>query len=605
VAQSNKYSVILSLLLVVATLALYNPVAHHPFVNFDDDRYVTDNSHVNGGISWQTVKWSFTTFYEAMWQPLTWLSHALDCQFFHLNPAGHHYTSLLIHALNVVLLFLLLQAATGFTWRSLMVAALFAVHPVNVESVAWIAERKTVLSMLFLLLALGAYGHYARKPSVGRYSLVAFLFACGLMAKPMIVTLPAVLLLCDYWPLYRLGPPQQEASQARFAPAPFSWLVLEKLPLVALSMGSAVLTMKSAKAGSSLGSARDYPFPLRLENAIVSYAKYVGKAFWPSRLAPMYPHPDFLPWGLVAAAGLFLLAVTVLALLARKRRYLAVGWLWFLGTLVPMIGLVQVGAVGMADRYAYLSFLGLFVMVCWAAADWVKSRGIPSHWLAVPSVVALLALAAVTHRQLAYWGDNLTLWSHTLQVTSDNFVAEDNLGGALIAAGHLEAAMPHFRRAAAISPLDGAANLNLAVYAQAHGNLQEAIQRYDIVVHVTRDRKELSTAYSNLGFAYRALGQNAEARESYLAAIRANPENVKPLYGFALLAQKNGDLAQAANYYAQAVALQPSDFGYLLLAQALEKTGHAAAAQAAYQKAQGLSPDLDRAQQTAHSLLAQ
>ena len=602
--ESRKHNAILCLLLAAATLALYNPVARHPFVNFDDDRYVTDNSHVNQGLSWQTVKWSVTTFHEAMWQPLTWLSHAADCQFFRLNPAGHHYTSLLIHVLNAVLLFLVLQAATGYTWRSLMVAFLFALHPLNVEAVAWIAERKTVLSMFFLLLALGAYGFYARKPGAGRYTLVALLFACALMSKPMAVTFPAVLLLWDYWPLNRVASPHQDAASQNFSVVPLSRLILEKLPLVVLSLASAMMTVKSAKAGSSLGSARDYPFLLRLENAIVSYAKYVGKAFWPSRLAPMYPHPDFLPLWQVAIAATFLMAVTVLVLLARRRRYLAVGWFWFLGTLVPMIGLVQVGAVGMADRYAYLSFLGLFMMICWGAADWAKERGVSSLWLGAPAVAVLAALAAVTHHQLNYWEDNLTLWSHTLQVTTDNFVADDNYGGALIAAGRTEESMPYFRRAAAISPLDGQANLNLAVYAQAHGSLQEAIQRYDIVVHTTNDGKTQSTAYSNMGFAFRAMADYGRAQASFLAAIQANPENVKPLYGLALLLQKTGELTRAASYYARAVALQPTDFGYLLLAQALEKSGHVAEAQAAYEKAQQLSQDLPQAQRAAQSLLA-
>jgi protein O-mannosyl-transferase len=609
-AGAEKRAVILCLLLAVATLAIYNPVARHPFVNYDDDRYVYENPHVKAGLTWSTVHWAFTTTAEANWHPLTWLSHAADCQLFHVNPAGHHYMNLLLHTVNAVLLFLLLWRATGRAGPSWMVAALFAVHPINVESVAWIAERKNVLSMLFFLLALDAYRRYAQRPGVVRYSIVALLFACGLMAKPQVITFPFVLLLWDYWPLERmLPPPSSEPDTIPMTGAQSVFrLVFEKLPLMLLCVASSIITMKAQQAGGAVGTFTQYPFSMRLQNAIVSYARYLGKAFWPWPLAPMYPHPEnsLATWQ-IAGALLLLAAITaaVFVLAMRGRRYLATGWFWFLGSLVPMIGVVQVGSQAMADRYAYLPFVGLFIMACWGVAEFMRRRRI--SWLApaIAGGAVLAALSAVTRRQLAYWNDNVILWSHTLQVTTDNFLAEDNLGGALISAGHLEQAMPHFRRAVAISPLDGVSNLNLAVYAQAHGDFQEAIERYNLVIHETRERKTESTAYSNLGFAYRSVGDYGEAKASYLAAMQANPDNVKPIYGLALLAQKTGDLAQAAEYYARAVALQPSDYGYLLLAQALGKSGRTADAQAAYQKAQQLSSNFDQAQQAAHSLLMQ
>jgi len=600
--------VVLCLLLVAATLALYNPVSRHPFVNFDDDRYVTNNLHVRAGLTWSTITWAFTTTDLANWHPLTWISHALDCQIFQLNPAGHHYTNVLLQAADVVLLFLLLQWTTGFTWRSLMVAALFALHPINVESVAWVSERKNMLSMLFFLLALWAYGWYARKPKAGRYLAVALLFALGLMAKPQIVTFPFVLLLWDYWPLQRMFPAQREEAPGtpeRPSPRPFSWLVLEKLPLMALSAASAVITIKVQKAGGAVRTVMENPVSVRLENAVVSYARYVKKAFWPSHLALLYPHPgDSLKMWLVAASVLFLLLVTALVLAAPRRRYLAVGWFWFLGTLVPMIGLVQVGEAAMADRYAYLPFLGLFIMVCWGVADWAEQRHIPARWVAIPGLAGLVALAAVTHRQLDYWGDNLTLWSHTLQVTGKNFVAEDNLGGALIQLGRISEAMPHFQRSAEINPRDPVANLNLAINQQQHGQLREAIDLYQKVLLMTGDTILRSDALSYLGSAYRRLGSYGEAEQNYEAALRLAPENNHAWVGLGLLAQRNGDFRQAADHFSRAVAIQPTDVGYVLLGRALELSGHHAEAEVAYQEAQRISADFAKAQEQASQLLA-
>src|SRR5271165_6121575 len=340
-SSAEKRTPILCLLLIVATLGVYNSVKDNAFVNFDDDFYIVNNPHVQQGLTWETVRWAFTTYDQANWHPLTWLSHALDCQLFQLNPAGSHYVNVMLHAASVVLLFLLLQGATGKPWRSLCVAALFALHPLNVESVAWAAERKNVLSMLFLLLALLAYDRYARQPSVLRYGMVVASFALGLMAKPQIITLPFVLLLWDYWPLGRLA----ASSVDQPVPAqPLSRLILEKVPLFLLSAASAAVTLRAQTAGGAVRTSLEYPFSLRLGNAVVAYARYFGKAIWPSHLAVMYPHPgNSLPAWQIALAAVLLLTVTVLVVLARRQRYLATGWFWFLGTLVPMVGLVQVG----------------------------------------------------------------------------------------------------------------------------------------------------------------------------------------------------------------------------------------------------------------------
>jgi len=521
----RKRTFTIALLLAIATLTLYYPLHDHPFVNYDDSLYVTENAQVQAGLTWLTIKWAFTTFEVGTWHPLTWLSHALDCQWFGLDPRGHHDTNLLLHTLNVVLLFLVLQAATGYAGRSAMVAALFALHPVNVESVAWIAERKNLLSMLFFLLALGSYRWYAREPKVGRYAVVAFLYALALLAKPQVITFPFVLLLWDYWPLQRwftVGHAREPVNAAIPARS-FSWLVLEKLPLLALSTASAVLTMAAARTDTEKIF---YPRHLRVEAAIVSYVQYLGKTFWPSRLAVFYPHPgsSLQPWHAYAALCL-LMVITALFFEARSRRYLLVGWLWFVGTLVPMLGLLPVGYKGMqgiADRYAYLPFLGLFIMVCWGVADFLSNRKSGTHytWLTGLSLVVLLVLAAITHRQIGYWSDNVVLWSHTLQVTGTNWLAENNLGKILMSEGQEEAGVAHFFRAVAIYPNDPISNMNIALYEQKHGNLSDAVTHFKVAVTNSHDAKLKVAALNNLGQAYNDLGDPVRARECFAAAAR-------------------------------------------------------------------------------------
>jgi protein O-mannosyl-transferase len=523
----GTWTVALGCLLVLATLVLYHPVSHYPFANADDDSYISDNAHVKYGLDWETVPWAFTTFRDANWHPLTWLSHALDCHLYSLDAGKHHRTNALLHAVNAVLLFWVLLRATGYVGRSAMVAALFALHPINVESVVWIAERKNLLSMLFFLLALGAYRRYAAKPRVASYALVAFLYALGLMAKPQVITLPCVLLLWDYWPLRRMfasgEEPATRAGAEVIPPRSFSWLVLEKLPLFLLSAASAVVTVKAQRSGGAMsGPLNSYAFPLRLENAIVSYVQYLAKAVWPSHLAFLYPHSPFTGWQ-VAAALLFLLVISGIVIAARRYRYLPVGWFWFLGTLVPMIGLVQVGAQAMADRYAYLPLVGIFIMVCWGLSDWAEQRHLSTAWLAAPSLAVLVALTVVTHRQIGYWSDNVSLWAHTVQVTRGNWIAENNLGAALLDKGQLEDAIVHFRSAEKIYPSDPRTFLFIGFYEQQRGNLRAAIEQYKRVLTLTQNdiwnnAKLRDDAFVNMGYAYRDLGDPAHAIESLTAA---------------------------------------------------------------------------------------
>ncbi|MGB9235699.1 MAG: tetratricopeptide repeat protein [Terriglobales bacterium] len=418
------------------TIALYSPAFGYRFVVWDDHDYVTANPHIRG-LGWSNIKWAFTSTYASNWHPLTWLSHAFDYQLFALNPAGHHVDNVLIHALNAVLLFLLLVWVTKRTGPSLLVGALFALHPLNVESVAWVAERKNVLSTLFFLLAIGAYVRYVQKPEWRKYLLVVGLFTAGLMAKPMVITLPFVLLLLDFWPLGRVpGSPPSPTEAPQLA---LSKLALEKIPLLALSTASALITLRAQR--SAVRSFAEFPFFVRLENVVVSDALYLRNMIWPTRLAALYPHPpNLLPTWQVALSTLILVSITVLVVLFRRKRYLPVGWFWFLGTLVPVSGLVQVGEAAMADRYAYLTLIGIFVMIAWGLDDWAEAKKIRTIWLVVPAFVTLMMLSWVTFREVGSWASEYAVWAHTLDVTEQNPGAHGRLAAALL---NPETAMTH------------------------------------------------------------------------------------------------------------------------------------------------------------------
>ena len=601
--SSRSQPAFLALILVLISLALYHPVGRHPFFNYDDSRYIFDNGHVKFGLSWESVKWAFTSFDESNWHPVTWLSHMLDCDLFGLNPAGPHYLNASLHALNAALLFWVLYSATGFLWRSFMVGALFALHPMNVESVAWIAERKNILSLFFFLAALGAYTWYARNPGIQRYAALAVLFALGLMSKPQVITLPFVLLLWDYWPLHRfgiahktnLGSPDNPTSDHRIVQADFKHLFLEKLPLFLLCVPSAILTMKAQTAAVTPFSR--YPMSVRLADAVVAYAKYLGKALWPTNLCVMYLYrAGSLTRAEILFSVLLLLSVTF-AVAASRRRYLLVGWLWFLGTLVPMIGIIQVGVQSMADRYAYLPFLGLFIAASWGLAEFAGNHRVPGKWLAVGCATLLAALAFVSHRQIGYWSSDLALWSHTAVVTTDNYVAEDGIGNALLEQGDLEAAMPHYRRAAAIRPNDTLSNLNLAFYKSQHGDLWGALAQYKTVTEIALDERSRANAFANMGTIQHRLRDFAAARDDFQAAVKLRPRNVRAWVGLGAAAQRLNDCDTAIDAFSHAVELQPSDITYLFIAGALKQCGRTNDAAAATQSAQSLSQNMAEALQ--------
>jgi tetratricopeptide (TPR) repeat protein len=603
--SAEKRNPIVCLLLAVVTLALYNPVNRHPFVNYDDDRYVTENPHIRQGLTADTFTWAITSTEQANWHPLTWISHALDVSLYHMNPVGHHFTSILLHAVNVVLLLLLLMWATSRLGPSLFVAALFALHPINVESVAWVAERKNVLCTMFFFFTLWAYGWYARNPHWKRYLVVAVLFAAGLASKPMVITLPFVLLLLDYWPLGRVrGASTQATAELSARPPTFSWsrLVLEKLPLFALSAASAVVTMEAQQAGGAVRSTVEFSFGVRIANAIYAYAMYLWKMVWPAHLAPLYPHPgnSLAAWQVIAAA-LVLLAVSAAVWRFRARRYLLVGWLWFLGTLVPVIGLVQVGEAAMADRYAYIPLIGIFVMIAFGVADWAEKKQF-GLWPALPAAAILIALALTTHHQIGYWQSNEDLWSHTLAVTKNNFVAEDNLGGALTLEGNEEEAHLHFEAAARINPRDPLSRGNLGTYFQTHNEMREAVAQYEAAVQLTSDPALLAQTYANLGAAYRALGEDDQAHMSFDQSLRFNPDQYNAWFGLGLLARKQGKLDEATSDLSRSVELQPTAATYYELGQTLAQAGNIPQALAAYQQALKISPDFVDAQQAAEAL---
>ena len=603
-ASRQRMRLILSLLLVAMVVVFYNPVAHNGFVYFDDSPYILKNASIQKGLTWPAVKWAFTTFYQANWHPLTWLSHALDCQLFGLNPTGHHYVSLLFHAANVVLLFLILEAATGGMWPSLLVAGLFALHPLNVESVAWAAERKNVLSMFFCLLAIRFYTSYARSGRIVAYLSTIFCFALGLMAKPQIITLPFALLLWDYWPLKRLLPDAPHANSEELARSrPFSRLILEKTPLFVSAAISAIVTVVAQRSANAVHSLTDISFPVRMENCIVAYARYLSYTFWPSKLAPLYPHPgNSLTAAQVIVSAVTLVLITVLVIRWRERRYLTVGWLWFLGTLIPVIGLVQVGEQGMADRYMYLPELGIFTALVWMVWSVAIERKVPKTWLAIPSVAILITLGAATYRQSGRWHDGETLWRYTLGVTQRNYMAHVNLAMVLAEQGRIEEAIPEFHAAEQFHQYPASQLLSLGAFEQNNGHLQGAIEQYKRALQSSSNPAEKAAAWDQIASAC-VQGRDWDgAKNAYNEALQLSPSNSAALIGTALLAQHEGDVSLAVAQLSRAASVSRTDVGLLLLAGALRQAGKTAAAEQAYSEAKKLAPDFAQAQKIADQI---
>ncbi len=540
----------LAFLLAALTLAVYLPVLQAGFVNIDDATYVTGNAHLRGGIA-AGVAWAFTSLgYAGNWHPLTWLSHLLDVRLFGLRPPGHHLVSLLLHAAAAVLLFLAWRGMTGAAGPAFLVAALFALHPLHVESVAWVAERKDVLLGFCWMLVLLSYLRYVRKPSAARLAAVAVLYAFALMAKPMGVTLPLVLFLLDWWPLGRMTGSRPPASSP-------GRLALEKWPLLALAAASGMVTLLAQGRGGSLIDPRKIGWSLRCANAAVSYAVYLGKTFLPVRLAVFYPFPEAgLPAWQVGGAVLLLGGTTTLALLgARRRPALAVGWLWYLLTLLPVIGLVQVGSQARANRYTYLPLVGIF-MVPGAAAGWLAGSPRGRRAVATAAALALLGLGWATWIQAGHWRDSPALFSHALAVTRNNWLAENNLGAALADTGRDAEAEEHYRRALALKPQYPEAQQNLATLLLKKGDLDGAADHYRQAVRLKPD---YAKAHNNLGTVLVRQGRTVEALESFQAAVRADPDDADAHFNLAATLEGMGRSPEASYHYGEALRLNSGD----------------------------------------------
>jgi len=595
--------------LTTATLLLYRPVAHYQFVSIDDPDYVTDNVHVQSGLSAHNLGWAFTTFHACNWHPLTWISHIADYQLFGSNAGGHHYSNVLLHAANVVLLFLLLEGATGAPWRSLIVAALFALHPINIENVAWVAERKSLLSAFFSFLTVASYAWYLRNRNVWRYLMTTGVFALALMSKPMAVTLPVILLLLDYWPFRRFSfddttSGEHPPTRAVFVRNAFL-LMMEKVPLFLMSGVSAYLTMIAQGRGGAVETLSALPLDMRLKNAIVSYVLYIQKTFWPDRLAAFYPYrEESLTWFKVAIAVGILAGITFAVVKFRRPRYLLVGWITFLVTLLPVIGIVQVGRQAMADRYAYLPLIGIFIMVIWGAAEAGERLHVTPAARATAAVCFLLAITCVTCLVLPSWENSLTLFTRAEQVTNGpDYTIEDDLGQALYSVGRYDEAMQHFRVAQALNSRDPLSHYNIGTDFLRRGKTQDAIREYQAALQ-SWDPRVTKSVLNNLGFAYLSVGDYQEAEESYTATLKLDPLHYTSLLGRGQAFYKEGNYSQAAGDFAKALAIKPQPAVYLWWGKALEAGGQFQAALSAYDEALRGNPNLAEAKDRIQSLHA-
>jgi Flp pilus assembly protein TadD len=543
-ARSERRSacaVLVVLALPAAILAVYGQATGFEFLIHDDHKYVTNNPNIRGGMSLESLRWALTAIRASNWHPLTWISHMIDWELYGADPAGHHATNILLHAVNAILIFVLFKVMTGRLWSSAVVSALFALHPLHVESVAWIAERKDLLSASFALLSALAYVAYARRGGGLRYLLTALLLALSLTAKPMAVTLPFVFLLLDFWPLerFRRG---------------FTRLVLEKMPLLLLSALSCVITLVAQHRGGAVASIEAVTFPLRLANAVVSYVRYMVKTVWPTELSILYPHPYLLGgspwrWWQVVGAFLVLAAASWLVLRATNRKYLAVGWLWFLGMLVPVLGLVQVGPQAMADRYTYLPLTGLFLMLVWSVAG-----ALPRRPAALLALSVLFACAACSWGQAKHWKDSVSLFERALEASPGHPVIRNYLGTALDRAGRSTEAFEQFRLAVVAAPGYAKANFNLGSAFLKQRNFEMAVRHLRLAVMREPRQPDFLT---NLGNALQGTGLLEEALASYRLALEADPAHAEANYNLGLMHHRRGELAEAMRHYHVTLRTKP------------------------------------------------
>ncbi|MHC4159082.1 MAG: tetratricopeptide repeat protein [Planctomycetota bacterium] len=549
-ADSRKQLFVVVVVLLCVTSAVYWQVRNHEFISLDDPKYVTANRQVQAGLSWENIKWAFTTKHASNWHPLTWLSHMLDCHLFGRNAGWHHFVNLLFHLVNTLLLLFVLHRMTKALWPSAFVAAMFALHPLHTESVAWVAERKDVLGMFFWLLTMWAYAAYAEHPGFIKYMIVLLVLALGLMVKPMLMTVPFVLLMVDYWPLRRFGGNELKVPAAGNGPqtSSFRLLLLEKLPLFILAVVSGVITLQAQRA--TIAPLRALDLHSRIANALVSYIAYIRMTICPAKLTVFYPHTGKIPlWQGVVAAALLIVVSLLIIRWRRRCPYMLAGWLWYLGTLVPVIGLIQVGTQRYADRYTYIPLVGIFIIIAWGVPDLLKRIHFKKPVLVISAAAVISALAVCTWFQVAYWHSSITLYEHALRVTKNNHLAHNNLGLELKQKGRVNEAMTHFRLALDIFPLYGDAIANLASELIASGRPDEAIKHCTGFLQDGRDHLQIR---NNLGNAYEKTGELDQAVKHYQRALQMRPDTWQVHYNLALVLIQKQQLADAVKHLQQA-----------------------------------------------------
>ena len=591
------------LFLIVITYVSFSRILQNGFINFDDTEYVVKNPQVTSGLTFEGVKWAFTKFHFYNWHPLTWISHMADYEIYGLNAGGHHLTNLLLHILNTLLLFLVLKWITGSVWQSAFVAALFAVHPLHVESVAWVSERKDVLSTLFWILTIWAYAYYAENKGINRYFLTLFCFALGLMSKPMLVTLPFVLLLLDYWPLRRIKSihsnyerdvQAERAFDKEFKKTSFYNLVLEKVPFLILSIFTCFLTFFAQKYGGAVKSLDLFPLNLRIANALISFLNYIKKMFLPVRLAILYPYPEILPiWHVLAAGFLIIGSFIFIIRKSGKYPYLMTGWLWYMGTLMPVIGLVQVGLQSMADRYTYIPLIGLFIIITWGISDIIQKFPFRRSMIGGFSILIIAALMISTWLQTGYWHNTKTLLEHTIRVTNKNYLAYHGLGVALIEQGRTKEGIDNLYNALQIKYDYAEAHKNLGIVLVSQGRLDEAIMHYEEALRISPDSEIL---HNSIGIALFKKGNIQESITHFSEAIRIWPDYVRAHNNLGIALASQGNIQEAILHYKNALKIKP-DYAeaHFNMGIALEKLGKNEEAILHYNEAIRIKPDYSRA----------
>ncbi|MDM8551657.1 tetratricopeptide repeat protein [Desulfobacterales bacterium HSG2] len=595
------------LLLILSVLVVYWQVRHYEFISFDDNVYVAENRYVRAGLTSETISWAFSFENKkgAYWQPLTWLSHALDCHLYELNAGMHHWTSLIIHIANSILLFLVFRRMTGEVRKSAFVAALFALHPLNVDSVAWIAERKNVLSTFFWMLTMLAYVRYTEQPGFSRYMPVFLAFLLGLMTKPMLVTLPFVLLLTDYWPLCRLS------AEGTFRQSSIFNLLLEKVPLFLLSAASVIVSSLSLQHYQNITVVQAVPMELRIANALISYIRYIEKMIWPRNMAFYYPYPDAIPLWQTAGAAVLLICVSFLTIrLLRRMPYLITGWLWYIGTLIPVSGLVQTGFwPAMADRWAYIPLIGIFVMIAWGVPEILAARmpnigrEYKNRGLAIISTVIILVLMTVSWRQTGYWANSITLLKHALDATSHkNYLARNHLAVALADVGKTDEAIYHYTEILRLNPGHVNAHNNLGFVLADQKRTDEAVYHYKEALRLDPG---FAKAHNNLGIILAGRNKTAEAVRHFSEALRLDKDYAEAYYNLGLALADQGKQNEAIRYYSEALRLNPYDSEiYNNLGSALFHTGNIRKAVAYFQKALQMNPEIREARSNLNMALA-